>query len=176
MREPADRERIERFFDELGRRVGRAARMVITGGASMVLRGLRGQTLDVDYSVGEADAAIGPEIEALKEKLRISAVFADPAHFGPLPAGREARQTFHGRYGRLDVLLDDPYAVAFSKLRRGEDRDLRDVAQLARAGFVDLDSLETKSREVAAPGTLGALQVDLAAVLDRLARVRRLGS
>lgn len=50
-RDPATRDRIERFLRELGRRYRGTGRLYLVGGTQMVWAGFRRQTDDVDYSV-----------------------------------------------------------------------------------------------------------------------------
>lgn len=180
MRRPVDRERITGFLARLGERARRPARIVITGGASMLLRGLRGETLDIDlmYTVTrpEDDGAIASTLRDLKEELDVNVELAEPGHFLPMPAGRDARCVFLGRYGALEVFLDDPYSIALSKLARGHEKDLDDVRRLAAARLLDLDELERKAREIAAPTTAASLRVDLDRMLARIARVRGAGA
>jgi hypothetical protein len=76
------------------------------------------------------------------------------------------------RYGVVDVLLDDPYAIALSKLSRGTEQDLADVRLMAEAKLLGYDELEAKAREIADPANPRALQVRLDAMLARLGRVR----
>lgn len=175
MRSPVTRERIELFLRELGRRVERPARLVITGGAFMIYRGLRGKTLDIDVSyelAPEDDALLATAIRELKEALDLNVELAEPGQFIPLPAGRRERCAFVGRFGGVDVFLDDPYAIALSKLHRGHDKDLDDVRLMEQAKLLDLAELEAKAREIATPGRPGALRVDLERLLARLSRVR----
>ena len=175
MRDPVTSERVDRFLAELGRRVRRPARVILTGGASMIARGLRAQTLDIDlaYEVAPTDdAEFARAVRDLKEDLSINVEFAEPGHFLPMPAGRESRRAYFGRFQEIDVFLDDPYAIALSKLDRGHDKDLDDVRLLAGAGLIDYDLLVAMAREIAEPGRPGALRVDLERMLARLARVR----
>ena len=141
----------------------------------MIRRNLRGQTLDVDisYEIAAAgEASLANAIRELKDKLDLNVELADPSQFLPVPKGRESRCTFAGRYGKVEVFLDDPYTVALSKLHRGYEKDLEDIRLLIRAKLVDLGDLEKKLREVAAPETPGSARVDLARLLLRLEFIR----
>ncbi len=177
MREPVTRERIERFFAELGRRVRGPARVIVAGGASLVLRGLRPKTqdIDIDYTVAPGgDGAFISALRDLKDELSVDVELASPGHFIPLPSGREGRLTFHERYGAADVFLEDVYSVALSKLERGQAKDLNDVRILAEAGLVTWPELEAKAREIASPERgKEAARVDLDRMLARLERVRQ---
>lgn len=153
----------------------RPASVVITGGASLIHRGLRGQTEDIDiaYEVAAGDdARMTTAIRELKDALSINIELAEPGQFIPMPRGRESRRTFVARYGSVDVFLDDPYAVALSKLARGLDRDLEDVRLLADAKLIDFADLEAKAREIADPATPRSARVDLPRMLARLAAIR----
>ncbi len=175
MREPADRAKIERFLRELGKRVRRPARVVLTGGASMILRRLREETVDIDlsYTVApEDDTRFASAIRDLKDDLSINVELSEPGLFMPMPGGREGRLAYFGRYEDVDVLLDDPNAIALSKLQRAHRRDVNDVRLLAEAKLVDLAELEAKAREVAAAPTKAGLRVNLDRMLATLDEVR----
>lgn len=175
MRKPVTPERLEKFLAALGARVRHPARVILTGGASMLRRGLRGETVDVDlvYEVDPRfDTEIALAIRDLKNDLDINVELAEPGQFIPVPRGRRARFDDGGRYGDIDVYLDDPYTIALSKLDRGSESDLRDVRLLVSAKLVDLAELEAKAREIASPETPGFLRVDLDRLLARLAFVR----
>lgn len=176
MRRPVERGRAEALLQALGRRFHRPARIVITGGASLVLRGLREMTQDVDLSYSlapEHDTSFIDALQALKYELEISVELADPGQFLPVPAGRENRLSYHGRYGAVDVFLDDPYTIAVSKLERAQDKDLNDIRLLANAGLLDFGNLGEKVREVArAPGS-HPYRLELDRLLATLDLVRR---
>jgi hypothetical protein len=108
----------------------------------------------------------------VKEALELNVEIADPARFLPMPAGRETRLSYVGRFGSVDFFLDDPYAMALSKLARGNQRDLNDIRLLAAARLIDLATIETKAREIADPSTSGSAGVDLDKLLARLSFVR----
>ncbi len=175
MRKPVTPERLERFLSALGARVRHPARVMITGGASMLRRGLRGETLGVDlaYEIDPRfDTEIALAIRDLKNDLDINVELAEPGQFIPVPSDRRSRFEHVGRFGEIDVYLDDPYTIALGKLDRGSESDLRDVRLLQQAGLVDLTELEAKAREIASPETQGFARVDLDRLLARLAFVR----
>ena len=49
-REPVDRQRIEHFLTELGRRFRHPGKVFLVGGTTMVHEGFRAQTLDIDIA------------------------------------------------------------------------------------------------------------------------------
>lgn len=53
MRPLADRPRVERFMEALGKAARSPARVYLTGGATAVLEGWRGSTVDVDLNVDD---------------------------------------------------------------------------------------------------------------------------
>jgi len=150
MREDIDRTRLVQFLEELGRAYRRPARLYLCGGETLVWRGLRETTRDVDvaFNVDAADHhAWIRAIVALKDRLRVNVEEAQPSDFVPVPRGAEARAEFVGRFGAVDVFLCDPYSIAMAKLHRGAARDLADIKSLLDA-------------EVLAPGTLSDLVED----------------
>lgn len=137
MRESADVERIERLARELGRAVAPGTKMYLTGGATAVLEGWRPSTVDVDVRFEpDSDAALR-QIADLKERLQVNVELASPLDFLPPLAGWRERSRFRFRAGNLEVFDFDLYSQAMSKLERGFDLDLRDVAEMVDSGQVD---------------------------------------
>jgi hypothetical protein len=137
VRESADVERIERLARELGRAVPRGTRMYLTGGATAVLEGWRPSTVDVDVRFEpDSDVAL-EEIAALKERLEVNVELASPLDFLPPLAGWQERSRFRFRTGNLEVFDFDLYSQAMSKLERGFELDLRDVAEMVDSGQVE---------------------------------------
>lgn len=137
MREPADAERVERLARELGRAVPPGTRMYLTGGATAVLEGWRPSTVDVDVRFEpDSDAALR-QIATLKERLQVNVELASPLDFLPPLAGWRERSRFRFRAGNLDVFDFDLYSQAMSKLERGFELDLRDVAEMVDSGQVE---------------------------------------
>lgn len=141
MRESADAERIERFAHELGRTVPRGTKMYLTGGATAVLEGWRPSTVDVDVRFEPDDDAALRAIADLKERLQVNVELASPLDFLPPLKDWRKRSRFRFRAGNLEVFDFDPYSQALSKLERGFELDLSDVAEMVRAGQVEPDRL-----------------------------------
>jgi hypothetical protein len=137
MRPRADAERIHAFVRELGRAARSPARLYLTGGATAVLEGWRGTTVDIDLYLEPDTDELLRRIPELKELLGLNVELASPAQFIPeLPEWRE-RSRFIERAGRLDVFHFDPYSQALSKLERAFDQDLEDVHAMIARGLVE---------------------------------------
>jgi hypothetical protein len=137
VRKSADADRIERLARELGRVVPSGTKMYLTGGATAVLEGWRPSTVDVDVRFEpDSDAALRA-ISELKERLQVNVELASPLDFLPPLVGWQERSRFRLRAGNLEVFDFDPYSQALSKLERGFDLDLQDVASMVRAGQVE---------------------------------------
>jgi hypothetical protein len=114
-------------------------------------------------------------MKKVAQELRIELEAVPLPRFIPIPPGASERHIPIGRFGKLQVLVFDPYSIALSKLDRGLDSDIEDVVFLLRHGFVtvpDIAELITGlTREVAAEYDLDLAQMhvhlDLArAMLD----------
>ncbi len=138
------KERLRELLEQLGRRYHEPARLYLSGGESLVWRGLRGTTKDVDvhYEVSpDHHGAFVSVLRDLKEKLSISIEEAYPGDFIPLPPGCEGRRTLVGRFGQIDVFLFDPYAISLSKISRGHDPDIQDVKAMLANRIVEAKEL-----------------------------------
>ena len=141
MRDAADAERIRKVARELGRAVAAGTRMYLTGGATAVLEGWRSTTVDIDVRFEpDSDAALR-RIAELKEKLGVSIELASPLDFLPPLEGWRERSRFRFREGNLEVFDFDPYSQALSKLQRGFELDLADVASMVDSGLVEPEGL-----------------------------------
>jgi len=137
VREPADAERIGSFMRALGTAAAKEADVYFTGGATAVLVGWRGTTVDVDVKFVPEDDVILRAIPGIKEELRINVELASPADFIPVPAGWEQRSLSIDREGKLSFHHFDLYAQALAKLERAHARDLADVTAMIEAKLVD---------------------------------------
>ncbi len=137
MRALADRERIGRLMEALGRAARRDVRVYLVGGATAVLFSWRPTTIDVDLVIRPEDDALLRAIPALKEELQINLEFASPLDFIPVPPGWEERGTFVAQVGRAAFLHFDLYAQALAKVERGHRQDLADLREMLARGLVD---------------------------------------
>jgi len=141
LRNAADVERIVEVAHELGRIVAPGTRMYLTGGATAVLEGWRPSTVDIDVRFEpDSDAALR-RIAGLKEELAVSIELASPLDFLPPLDGWQQRSRFRFREGNLEVFDFDPYSQALSKLQRGFELDLADVASMVDSGQVEPERL-----------------------------------
>lgn len=148
MRELADEARIRRFLRALGASVHSEAVVYLAGGATAVLEGWRGTTVDVDLRIEPESDAILRALSRLKDELAINVELATPADFLPLPAGWQERSPFVAREGSVTIRHFDPVAQALAKLERGHDRDLEDVQAMLDRGFVDRATLRAAFDEI----------------------------
>ena len=137
MRPPVDEARLR----ELARRLGRVAsvptRVYLTGGATAVLEGWRGSTVDVDIRLEPDVDALLRELPALKEDLGVNIELASPPDFIPELPGWRDRSPFVFREGNVDVHHFDFYSQALSKIERGFSQDLDDVQRMLESGLVE---------------------------------------
>lgn len=137
MRRAADPQRIRDLARELGKTVAPETRMYLTGGATAVLEGWRESTVDVDVRFEpDSDSAL-VRISELKEKLSVNVELASPLDFLPALDGWQDRSRFRFREGNLEVFDFDPYSQALSKLERGFELDLEDVANMVKSEQVE---------------------------------------
>jgi hypothetical protein len=136
MREPTSAESVRALMREFGRVARTPARVYLVGGSTAVIEGWRLSTVDIDLKL-EPDDELLRHLVALKERLNVNVELASPSDFLPeLPGWRE-RSPFLFREGVIDVFHYDLYAQALSKLQRGFDQDLDDVAAMVAGGAVE---------------------------------------
>ena len=137
MRRAADRERIGRFLEELGRRTTSEATVYLSGGTTAVLHGWRPSTIDIDLRIEPDSDDLLRAIAPLKEELQVNVELASPLDFIPEPPGWRERSPFVRQEGRLTVRHMDPHAQALSKIERGHELDRRDVEAMLTSGLVE---------------------------------------
>ncbi len=137
MRSRADAERIRAFMRAAGAAATREGVCYLTGGATAVLVGWRGATIDVDVAFEPEQDELLRALPAIKNELRVNVELASPGDFVPLPEGWRERGVSVGREGRLSFAHFDPYSQALSKLERGHAQDLEDVIAMRDRGLVD---------------------------------------
>ena len=160
MRSETDKAKILNFITALGNRVKGDGKIYLTGGATALLFGWREMTVDIDLKSDPEPQGFFGAMAELKEELDVNLELASPDQFIPeLPGWRE-RSEFITRAGLLDFYHYDFYAQALSKLERGHERDLADIAAMADRGLI------TKSRllelfHAAAPALIRYPAIDI---------------
>jgi len=139
MRALADADRIRRFMRALGADADETTRVYFTGGATAVLFGWRGSTIDVDLKMVPERDRLLRAIPALKESLQINVELASPADFIPVADGWEERSPFIDRHGAAFFHHFDLYAQALAKVERGHAQDVADVREMLARGLVDAE-------------------------------------
>lgn len=164
-------DQIYAFLRILSERYPHAARLTLLGGSALCLLGSDRPTLDIDY-VGDdlRKTDFQHLIEQVAKELQIELEAVPIEQFVPIPAGAEERRLFIGRFHQLDVYVLDPYTIALSKLDRGFDTDLEDVAFLIQRGSVTVDELEQVMSEAVARAREFAM--DAAALRSHLLTVK----
>ncbi len=121
----------------LGQEADVLARVYLTGGATAVLFGWRGSTIDVDIRVLPESDRVYRAIPGLKESLEINVELASPADFIPELPRWEERCVFVCRENMLSFYHYDLYAQALAKIERGHAQDVADVQEMILRRLVD---------------------------------------
>ncbi len=143
---------VDAFLQELGKRYTKPAVLYIVGGGALLLLDSPRRTLDIDY-VGHDMPIRWTElqraIDALANEmgLKVEAVPLDDMI--PLPMNFAERHVTVGKYGNIQVYVFDPYAIALSKLDRGNESDLADIVFLIERNYINPNVLEQALRNAA---------------------------
>ena len=136
MREVVDAARVRAFMEAVGREPSAEGRLYFTGGATAVLLGWRGSTIDIDIKLVAAQEGVLRALPELKERLRLNVELAAPDQFIPELPGWQDRSAFIEQVGRLSFFHYDFYAQALAKIERGHEHDVHDVRAMVQRGLV----------------------------------------
>ncbi len=131
MRQLVDATILHHFLRELGTRSGASGRVYVTGGASLLLLGLRVVAIDIDL-ITDDDNVLRAAV-SLRDELGVN-VDRELPRFAP--PGWQERSAFIAREGDLSFHHLDFYAQTLARLERGHVKDLADVRKLVQAGFL----------------------------------------
>jgi hypothetical protein len=146
---PVTKQQVEQFLQDLGRAVRGRGRMYLLGGAALVHARVRCKpTQDIGLVVTRGD--LYQAARKVAQAMNIPIEFTSLSLWIPLPRQWETRSRYVGRYGKIDVFYLDFYAVALSKMNRGNDRDINDVKLLLQQGLLSLAGLDAAYGEVVA--------------------------
>jgi hypothetical protein len=128
-------------MEALGAEARAEARVYLAGGATAVLVGWRGSTIDIDMKLVPEDDRILRAIPRLKEELEVNVELASPDAFIPEVLGWESRSPFVTREGRISFHHYDYYSQALAKLERSHQKDIEDVRAMRDAGLIEAKRL-----------------------------------
>lgn len=148
MRAAVDAERVRALARELGRVARHETTLYLTGGATAVVEGWRGSTVDIDLRLEPDSDELLLRIASVKNELDVSVELASPPDFIPELPGWRDRSPFLYREGKLTIRHFDPYSQALSKIERGFEQDLQDVASMRERGLVEPDRLRSLFDEI----------------------------
>ena len=137
MRQRVTATRLNEFMKALGLEVSTPGRVFLGGGATAVLFGWRGSTIDIDLKVVPDSDLILKSLPRLKERLELNIELASRDDFIPALPGWQERSRFIQQEGKLAFLHYDFYGQALAKIERGHDIDLRDVQEMIQRGLIE---------------------------------------
>jgi hypothetical protein len=144
----ADASKVQRFMEELGRRVRGEGTVYLTGGATAVLLGWRASTVDIDVKLDPEPPGAFDAIARLKDDLDLNVELAAPDDFiPPLPEWR-AHSQFIAAHGPVRFFHYDFRAQALAKIERGHTQDVLDVRELLGRGLVEPAELRRRFEEI----------------------------
>lgn len=135
MREPLDRDRLQRFLTALGAAAKGPGRVYLTGGATAISYGWRARTIAVDLRLDPEPPGAFDAIARLKDALALNVELASPSDFVPEVPGWRERSVFLMRAGPIEVYHYDPVSQILAKLARGFERDLADAEAMVVHGL-----------------------------------------
>ena len=81
------------------------------------------------------------QIDQIAHEVGIYVEAVPLERFIPLPENAILRSLYIGTFGKVEVFIFDPYSIAFSKVDRGFDTDLDDVAFLLQRELIEISEL-----------------------------------
>jgi len=142
MRALVDANKVRRVLEALGRQSRGGGRVYLTGGATAVLHGWRGSTVDLDLKLDPEPEGAFAAIRDIKDQLDVNIELASPDAFIPALPGWRDRSIHIARYGDVDFYHYDPYAQALAKIERGHARDLDDARAMIDRGMIETSRLQ----------------------------------
>lgn len=136
MRRPVTAPIVQEFMRMLGARVRGESRVYLTGGASLLLLGLRELAIDIDV-ISDDDSVLRAAAE-LRDELAVNVDHEQPRF---APGGWEKRSPFISREGTVSFHHLDWYSQALARLERGHVKDLADLEMMLRHALVARQAL-----------------------------------
>lgn len=140
---------IDRFFEDLGRRLDRPVRILLTGGAAGVLQGISRATYDIDFEIrlrrlpeGSRRARdewerVQKGIEATARATGITPQYDEDIDRWSSIALPVKRGKLYRRFGKVEVRILDADLWAIGKLTRFLSTDVQDLRVVLSKARVD---------------------------------------
>lgn len=136
-------DQIHAFLVSLGKRYPHSENLYLLGGSALCLLGSPRPTMDIDYLGDDLKkGALQKVMEEAGREMGLDVEAVPINRFIPIPDDGHERNLYIGKFGKIDVYIYDPYAIALSKIDRGFDTDLDDVAFLIKNGHIEINKLE----------------------------------
>lgn len=160
------------FLEKLGELHKQPETLFLLGGSALNLLGSPRATMDIDYVGSDISKnAFQKSISSLAKELDLEIEPVPFDEFVPFGDKAEERHIHVGQFGRINVYIVDPYAIALSKLDRGFETDLEDVVFLIRRDFVALPTLESHIEQAAKKAA--EFDLNISAINANLSDVRK---
>ena len=129
---------IDRFFEEMDRRIGRPVQVLLTGAAAGILQGMRRATLDIDFEIrlkpASARSNTGKEWDTVQKAIEdaaratgITPQYDEDIDKWSSIAMPSKRSRLHRRFGKVEVRILEPGLWALGKLARYLSTDVQDL-------------------------------------------------
>lgn len=159
MRREVSVQTLQQFMRELASAARSPGNVYFTGGATALLLGFRGQTIDIDLKLDPEPEGAFEAIAVLKNRLDLNVELASPEDFIPRAADWRERSRLIATLGRVQFFHYDFSLQALAKLERGHAQDLEDVSSLVRGGYVTVEELKSRFAQIE-PGLLRYPAID----------------
>jgi hypothetical protein len=168
---------IERFFEELDRRVKKPLQILLTGGAAGILQGVERATLDIDFEMSRRNRGGKEDWESIQKAIQdtaratgITPEYAEDIDRWSAIALPSKSSHLYRKIGKIEVRILDPGLWAIGKLTRyisSDIQDLRDVLKFAKTDARLLTRLWGKALGMSPPSTSqAAFRKQVEAFLD----------
>jgi len=158
------RELLTEYLEGVVSRFPHPGRLFLVGETSQVFAGLRDWAEMVEVA-GEVDAEHAAEmsgaLRAVADELGIDVFEESPADVIPLPDGYEERAiSIESPTGELELFHFDPYSVAYRFIARGDEPDYHLVLTYLKAGWLDMDEMDSRLEALLPQFTNETIQQD----------------
>ncbi len=147
MIEEVNSEKLKIFLEMLGLNYPHKEQLILLGGCALNLLGSSRPTLDIDY-VGDdlGKGTFDLILEEIAQKLKLDIEAVPIEKFLPVTVEDMNECLPFGKFGEVEVLILNPYIIAFSKVERGFDTDIEDVIFLIKTKYIDTEIMTSRIR------------------------------